>query len=279
MAEHDHTPAPEELPARPSDRQVQTLATAIEPLRKIVDPKVYGAENIPKTGALLVGNHTLFAFMDLPFMMSELWRREQLIVRGLGDHAHYAIPGWRDLLTMCGMVRGTRANTAELMRRGEHVLVFPGGNREVNKRKGEKYQLIWEQRTGFAKIAIQHGYPIVPFAAVGAEEMLDVLVDDNNPIYAKFTEIVKKTTGWPMQPLVRGIGPTVIPRPERLYFSFGKPIPTAEYTDDLNLTGAARYVRDHAKRDVEHQIDVLLAERERDPRRRLTSRIRRAATS
>jgi len=50
------------------------------------------------------------------------------------------------------------------------VLVFPGGAPEVNKRRGEKYQLMWKERIGFARLAIQYSYPIVPFAAVGAEE-------------------------------------------------------------------------------------------------------------
>jgi 1-acyl-sn-glycerol-3-phosphate acyltransferase len=140
MAEHDQTvPAASDLPDRPSDRQVQALATALEPLRKVVAPKVYGIENVPEEGALLVGNHTILAFLDLPFMMAELWRREGVVIRALGHHAHYDIPVWRDLLSACGMVRGTRTNAAELMRRGEHVLVFPGGQREVSKRKGQKY--------------------------------------------------------------------------------------------------------------------------------------------
>ena len=50
------------------------------------------------------------------------------------------------------------------------VLVFPRRRPEVNKRRGEKYQLMWKERIGFARLAIQYSYPIVPFAAVGAEE-------------------------------------------------------------------------------------------------------------
>jgi hypothetical protein len=35
------------------------------------------------------------------------------------------------------------------------VLVYPGGGREVAKRKGEKYQLLWKERVGFARLAIE----------------------------------------------------------------------------------------------------------------------------
>ena len=73
------------------------------------------------------------------------------MVRGLGDHNHFAVPVWRDLLTRLGVVRGTRENCGRLFAAGEAVLVFPGGGREVFKHKGEKYVLVWKERVGFAQ--------------------------------------------------------------------------------------------------------------------------------
>jgi 1-acyl-sn-glycerol-3-phosphate acyltransferase len=46
-------------------------------------------------------------------------------------------------------------------------MVFPGGGREVTKRKGQQYQLIGKNCEGFAVMAIEQGYPIIPFASVG----------------------------------------------------------------------------------------------------------------
>jgi 1-acyl-sn-glycerol-3-phosphate acyltransferase len=237
------------------------LVAALEPLRQITRPTVDGIDRVPADGALLVGNHTVYGLLDVPFLLAELWRRRRIAVRGLGEHAHYRIPGWRDLLESGGMVRGTRANTAELMRRGEHVLVFPGGAREVNKRKDERYRLIWKQRLGFAKLAIAHGYPIVPFAAVGAEEMLDVVVDDDNPVYGRLTKAVEDLTGIPLPPVVRGIGPTPLPRPQRLSFWFGEPIATTRYAGREDDVGAARAVRDKVRHAVEGGIEALRADR------------------
>jgi 1-acyl-sn-glycerol-3-phosphate acyltransferase len=172
---------PVHIPDLPSEQAIDRLVAILAPLARITQPKVYGIERIPDDGVLFVGNHTIFGFMDLPFMMAELWKRRRMTVRGLGEHAHYALPLWRDLLAACGMVRGTRENVRALMRERQNVLVFPGGAREVNKRRGERYQLMWKERIGFARLAIEHRYPVVPFAAVGAEEMLDVVVDVNNP--------------------------------------------------------------------------------------------------
>ncbi len=261
-----------DIPGIPPDRQIDLLVGLLEPLERVTRPKVYGIENVPDDGSLLVGNHTLYAFLDLPFMLAEIWKRRRLAVRPLGEHAHYAIPLWRDALTACGMVRGTRENVRALMDERQTVLVFPGGAREVGKRRGEKYQLMWKERIGFARLAIEHGYPIVPFAAVGAEEMLDIVIDESNPAFARLSDLVRKLTGWPMPPLVHGIGPTLLPHPERLYFWFGEPIDTSQFAgrhDD----DAARTVRNEVKRAVEGGIDFLLAEREADPRRPLRKRL------
>jgi len=194
-------------------------------------------------------------------------------VRSLGENAHYAIPLWREALTLCGMVRGTRENVRALMDERQTVLVFPGGSREVNKRRGEKYQLMWKERIGFARLAIEYGYPIVPFAAVGAEEMLDIVIDESNAAFARLSDVVRKLTGWPMQPLVHGVGPTLLPHPERLYFWFGEPIDTARFEGRQDDDEAARAVRNEVKRAVEGGIDFLLAEREADPRRPLRKRL------
>jgi len=262
-----------EIPQLSRGGQLDHLASILAPLSRIAQPKFYGMQNIPADGSLLAGNHTLYAFLDLPFMLTEIWRRRGLAVRSLGENAHYAIPIWRELLTACGMVRGTRENVRALMDERATVLVFPGGAREVNKRRGEKYQLMWKERVGFARLAIEHCYPIVPFAAVGAEEMLDIVLDENNPAYAQLAHLVRRLTGWPMQPLVHGIGPTLLPHPERLYFWFGEPIETTRLAGRSGDDARVRATRDKVRLMVQEGIAFLLAEREADPRRELRRRL------
>lgn len=266
---------PVEIPDLPSDGQIERLVAALEPFRRITQPKVYGIERLPDDGSLLVGNHTIYGFLDLPFMMAEIWRRRHLKVRGLGEHAHYAVPLWRDLLGACGMVRGTRDNVRALMRERQSVLVFPGGSLEVNKARGQRYRLLWKERVGFARLAIEYGYPIVPFAAVGAEEMLDVVVDKTTPVYGQFAELYEKLMGFPTPPIVRGVGLTPIPRPERLYFWFGEPIDTTRWDGHGEDDAAAGALRDEVRAAVEGGIEFLLDERERDPNRGLLERLKR----
>lgn len=261
------------VPEPPTDEEIARALRLAEPLRKLINPKVYGIENVPARRALLVGNHTVMGMLDSPLMCAELWERG-VIVRSLGDHAHFKIPVWRDVLTAFGVVDGTRAITSELMDRGEVILVYPGGGREVAKRKGEKYQLIWKNRMGFARMAVQHGYTIVPFAAVGAEEAVDILMDGDNPLLAPTRMLVEKLLGsTEAMPITRGIGLTPFPRPERQYYWFGEPISTEDVRGLQDDDAVVSTVREQTKKAIEQGMEFLLAEREKDPNRSVVKRL------
>jgi hypothetical protein len=134
---------PNEIPQLPSERAIEQLVSLLEPLSRIIQHKLYGVEHRPGEGSLLAGNHTIYGFLDLPFMTAEIWKRRRLAIRGLGEHAHYAVPVWRDQLGVGGMVHGTRDNVRALVRDRQTILVFPGGSREAGKRRGQQYQLLW----------------------------------------------------------------------------------------------------------------------------------------
>jgi 1-acyl-sn-glycerol-3-phosphate acyltransferase len=263
-----------EIPDLPAEGSIDGLVALLEPVSRVMQPKLYGLEHLPAGGSLLVGNHTIYGLLDVPFMMAEVWKRRRLAIRGLGEHAHYAVPVWRDLLTTGGMVRGTRDNVRALMRDRQTILVFPGGAREVNKRRGQQYELQWRERIGFARLAIEHGYPIVPVAAVGADDMLDVIIDQDTPIYGQFARGFQKLLGFPTPPIVRGVGLTPIPRPERLYFWFDEPIETARFGQRYDDSAAAQALRDEVKRAILRGIQYLREERDQDPNRPLLARLR-----
>ena len=95
---------------------------------------------------------------------------------------------------------------AHARRRVDHR--FPGGAREVFKRRGEKYALIGE-RTGFARLAIECGYPIVPFSAVGAEDVYDIVLDaeDTTLLAAWAASAAVGAAVRRHSVVVRGVGP------------------------------------------------------------------------
>jgi hypothetical protein len=127
-------------------------------------------------------------------------------------------------------------------------------------------------RVDGARLAIEHKYPIIPFASVGSEHGLDIVIDSANPLLAPARLFFEEVLGTPDTPLlVRGIGLTPIPRPERQYYWFGEPIHPSghHHTDD----GDVREVRENAAKAIEKGIAYLLEERERDPGRSLVARL------
>jgi len=259
---------------RPTAADFAAARILLEPWRWIAAPRFFELQHVPPDRPfLLVGNHTLMGVLDAPLLVVGLQERRDIVVRSLGDHLHFQVPLWRDLLERFGVVEGTPENCRALMRAGEPILVFPGGGREVFKHKGEQYQLVWKQRLGFVRLAIEHGFPIVPFAAVGAEECYDILVDGPelraSPIGPLLERVVPRLDEIP--PLVAGIGP--LPRPQRFYFWFAPPVETAAHRGREHDDALCHAVRDTVRDAVERGMRLMLAERERDPERDLGARI------
>ena len=238
-------------------------------------PVFSGLENIdPSRPTMFVGNHTLFGVIDVPHIVCELQRVHGIFPRSLGDRAHFAVPVWRDLLGALGCVEGTRENCAALMRERQPVLVFPGGAREVFKRKGEAYRLIWKERIGFVQMAAAHGYRIVPFGSVGADEAYDIAVDAADLMRSPIGALLRATgiaqrylrDGEALPPLAHGLGPTLVPKPVQFRFSFGRPIPTAGYRRRTDDVAAMLALRAKVAASIEAQLAQFLDERKRSAR-------------
>jgi 1-acyl-sn-glycerol-3-phosphate acyltransferase len=259
----------------PRSRVADVYKALLDVGNTVVRPVVLDIENVPATGPfMLVGNHQLLGMQDLPTLVRELERRRGVRVRGMADHFHFVLPGWRHLLVRMGAVPGTRENCAALLRSGEPVLVFPGGAREVYKRCGQEYKLLWGRRTGFARMAIEAGCPIVPFAAVGAEDRFRVLIDMDSPVAAPARALVHRVAGRDDVGtlLIRGSGLAGLPGTGRLRFRFGEPIPTTRWAGRADETDALAQCRDVVKAQVEALIADLLAQREANAGRRLLPR-------
>lgn len=156
------------------------------------------------------------------------------------------------------------------MRHDETILVFPGGGREIAKFKGEEYALRWQGRSGFARVSVANGYPIVPVGLIGGDDVYRSWTTRDSA-YAKFSAALsRRLNGRPdmAMPLLRGIGPTLIPRPQRMYLRFGAPIDT---TTPLGVENEqwVDIVKERTRRQLETILSELLRLREKDPYRGL----------
>lgn len=143
-------------------------------------PTFFGAEHIVSDRpTMYVGNHTIYGLLDTPMLIDYLYTEHKIKLVSLGDHVHFKIPFWKDLVQNMGAIEGLRAYARQAMQEGYSILVFPGGGREVVKRKGEEYLLIWKERYGFLKLAKEFNYEITPFVALGGDDVFDIAVDAN----------------------------------------------------------------------------------------------------
>lgn len=254
-------------------------------LRNLYFNPVYsGFENIDASRpSLFVGNHAIYGMIDAPLVFNGLYKNTGVFVRTLGDHFHYKVPVWGKALIKFGSVPGTPENCDKLMTAGQHVMVFPGGAREVAKRAGEEHQLFWKNRTGFAKMAMKYGYDIIPFGSVGCDDAFDIIYDANTFSNSWIGKKLLKNqafndatrNGDIVMPISRGLGLTALPRPEKFYIGFGKPIPTSGYRDTYENKDAQWEVREKTADAIEGLIQRLKNQQAEDTetswlRKRLT---------
>jgi 1-acyl-sn-glycerol-3-phosphate acyltransferase len=252
---------------------VESMQWFAAPLRTYFAPKLLGLEHVhPRKPALYVGNHSIYGVIDLSLFAAELYYQKGIYLRGLADRAHFLVPGWADMLKRLGAVVGTRDTCGQLMEQKEHILVFPGGGREVARRKGEQYKLIWKARTGFARMAIRYGYPIVPFAQVGADDAFDILLDADDVMRSPIGRLLKTTGiadaflrgGEMIFPLARGLGLTAFPRPERFYYAVLPPIDTRPFAGHEDDDAVVYELRDRVRDAIRDEIARLRAYRKVD---------------
>ncbi|WNG90322.1 lysophospholipid acyltransferase family protein [Mycobacterium sp. ITM-2016-00317] len=247
-------------------------ADNLEPLMNLYRPYVEGLDGLPADGRfLIVGNHTQMSFAEIvmiPYFVRHTIGKQ---VRPLADRQFGKARGLQaDLIAAYGAVVGSPETAGALMRHGETILVFPGGGREIAKFKGEEYRLRWDNRYGFARLASDHDYPIVTAALVGADDVYTSLVTRDS-VWGRFSGWLGKRTGGPpdmAMPLLRGVGPTLIPRPQRMYLRFGPPISSSP-PDGVEREAWIVKLKAEVQAQLESDLDDLRRIRSSDPYREL----------
>jgi hypothetical protein len=112
----------------------------------------------------------------------------------------------------------------------------------VVKKRGEEYQLFWKDSPDFVRLAAKTDAIIVPFAAVGADDAYDIILDSDeildSPVLGPLVRGLLQRVDPSLDPkesvlpLTRlpGLGlPALFPVPnlQRLYFKFMEPVDTA----------------------------------------------------
>lgn len=135
---------------------------------------VRGLEHIPPEGpALLVGNHSGGTMIADTFVFSQAFYDRFGVERRFHQLAHdmvFQVPGLRALVQRYGTVPASPRNMRTALSRGAALLVYPGGDHETFRPTWESDQIDFAHRTGFVKLALEEGIPVVPVVAIGGQE-------------------------------------------------------------------------------------------------------------
>ncbi|GAA2059185.1 1-acyl-sn-glycerol-3-phosphate acyltransferase [Williamsia deligens] len=135
------------------------------------------AEPIPDTPVLFVANHGFGGIVDLNVFAFAAAYDEMGVDRELITLTHQI--AWTlhadRIVEPFGARPANRETALEAFSDGCNVLVFPGGDVDALKSWSRRNQIVFDGRTGFARLAIEAGVPVVPVVTAGAGESLLVL--------------------------------------------------------------------------------------------------------
>ena len=135
---------------------------------------VEGLEEIPADEpVLLVGNHSGGTLIADTFVLAQQFYDHFGAEREFHQLAHdlvFQVPGVRASLSRFGTVPANPDNMRKALDRGAALLVYPGGDHETYRPSWDQDKIDFAGRTGFAKLAIELGVPIVPIVAIGGQE-------------------------------------------------------------------------------------------------------------
>ncbi|XP_058738620.1 phytyl ester synthase 1, chloroplastic-like isoform X2 [Vicia villosa] len=252
---------------------------------------VKGLSGVPDEGPVLfVGYHMLLG-LELISLTDEFLSQKGIALRGIAHpdlftgkiestSSEFSMVDW---VKVFGGVPVSASNLFKLLSTKSHVLLYPGGAREALHFKGEEYKLIWPDHPEFVRMAARFGATIVPFGAVGEDDIAEIALDYNDlmkiPIVNGYIKDLNRDSVKIRDEKSGEVAnqnlsfPVLLPKiPGRFYYLFGKPI---------RMKGMENIVKDREnvnelylqiKSEVEKNIDYLIKKREEDPYRNLIDR-------
>jgi len=184
--------------------------------------EVRGLDVVERPGAALIaGYHGRPFASDLLMLQARLDERG-IRCRPIVHDSFASAPFFRHIFAGMGFLAGEGEALARAVAAGDKIIVTPGGARESTRHSGVRYQVAWEGRLGFARMALRHRLPVIPAASSGVDDQYLSLADGYQA--ARALGLPKKMA------LFFGVGPLgpfplSPPFPVKITLHLGRPIP------------------------------------------------------
>jgi 1-acyl-sn-glycerol-3-phosphate acyltransferase len=230
--------------------------------------EIEGWEHIPEPPVLLIGIHSGAPFVwDAWTVGVQWWRRfgEDRVLHGTAHDVLMAAPLIGRFFRTMGVLPAAPDSIASALAAGRDVALWPGGEVDSLRRWTDRDQAVLAGRTGFVKVAIKTGVPIVPIATVGGADAMPVLVRGRRLAKVLGLQKLARLQVFPIAlSLPWGIAPAALPQiplPTKIRTAFQEPIEVdhdperAEDEDYLN----AKY--EEVRGSIQAGMDALARRR------------------
>jgi len=183
--------------------------------RKWLTVDAYGIENVPNQGrTMVVGNHSGGIALDGGMIIASLMldKDPPRLAQGMAEIFLNSTPFVSTVLSRVGQFTGLPEHAVRLLEDDRLLMVFPEGARGTEKLYPQRNSLV-RFGTGFIRLALQTGTPIVPTAFIGGGEAIPTIAN----LYR-----IGKLVGAPYVPVTPWLAP--LPRPTNCQIYYGEPM-------------------------------------------------------
>lgn len=230
--------------------------------------EIEGWEKIPEPPVLFIGIHSGAPFVWDAWTIGAQWWRHFGSSRPLHGTAHdalMALPAVGAYFRRMGVLPAAPDSITAALAAGHDVALWPGGEVDSLRPWTKRDEAILAGRTGFIKLAIRGGVPIVPISTVGGPDSMPVLATGRRLAKLLQLDKVARLKMFPIALQVPwGISPALLPEvplPTKIRTAFQDPI---ELGDDPDLAEDDDHVEskyEEVSASIQRGMDTLARRR------------------
>jgi 1-acyl-sn-glycerol-3-phosphate acyltransferase len=230
--------------------------------------EIEGWERLPEPPCLLIGIHSGAPFVwDAWTVGFQWWRRfgDERILHGTAHDALMAAPLIGRYFRSMGVLPAAPDSIAAALAAGRDVALWPGGEVDSLRPWTERDKAVLAGRTGFIRMAIRSGVPIVPVATIGGPDSMPVLFRGRRLAKALRLDRIARLKVFPFALSAPwGIAPAALPEiplPTKIRTAFQDPV---EVDHDPERAEDEAYVDskyDEVRDSIQRGMDTLARRR------------------
>ncbi len=190
-----------------------------------------GWEKLPEPPALLVGIHSGAPLVWDAWTVGVQWWRhfgQERPLHGTAHDALMAFPVFGSYFRRMGVIPAAADSITAALAAGHDVALWPGGERDSLRPWTKRDEAVLAGRTGFIRLALRSGVPIVPIATVGGPDSMPVLATGQRIARGLRLDRLARLKMFPIALQVPwGVSPALLPEvplPTKIRTAFQDPV-------------------------------------------------------